>query len=91
MALQAALAALKLRSRFNSPDDPVFANQAGKPISDNNVVKRVFAKLPVELSWVTWHVFRHTHATLTKMLGASGRSLKGWPGGCCLRRKETRW
>ena len=44
MALQAALAALKLRSRFNSPDDPVFANQAGKPISDNNVVKRVFAK-----------------------------------------------
>ena len=41
MALQAALAALKLRSRFNSPDDPVFANQAGKPISDNNVVKRI--------------------------------------------------
>jgi integrase len=80
VALQAALAQLKLCSRFNSPDDPVFANQAGKPISDNNVVKRVFAKLPIELAWVTWHVFRHTHATLTKMLGASGQDRRGLMG-----------
>ncbi len=80
VALAAALAQLRARSRFNSPDDPVFANQAGKPISDNNVVKRVFAKLPRELNWVTWHVFRHTHATLTKMLGASGQDRKGLMG-----------
>jgi integrase len=79
-AVQAALAQLRARSQFGSPEDSVFANQAGKPISDNNVVKRVFAKLPVELNWVTWHMFRHTHATLTKMQGASSHDRRALTG-----------
>jgi site-specific recombinase XerC len=80
LAVQSSLTQLRARTKFNSPDDPVFPNQAGKPLSDNNVVKRVFSKLPVELNWVTWHCFRHTHATLTKMLGASGQDRRGLMG-----------
>ena len=78
--LQVALLGLSAHSRFNSPDDPVFANQAGKPLSDNNVLKRVFKKLPADLSWVTWHMFRHTHATFSKMLGASGQDRRALTG-----------
>ena len=78
--LHRALVGLSAHSRFNAPDDPVFANQAGKPLSDNNVAKRVFAKLPADLNWVTWHMFRHTHATFSKMLGASGQDRRALTG-----------
>jgi integrase len=79
-AVRTALSQLKARSRFNSPEDPVFSNQVGKPLSDNNVLKRVFQKLPPELSWVTWHMFRHTHATLTKMQGAGAHDRRALTG-----------
>ncbi|HEY6392348.1 MAG TPA: tyrosine-type recombinase/integrase, partial [Bryobacteraceae bacterium] len=76
-AVQEALAALRKTAKYKNDEEPVFANEKGKcdgkPISDNTVVKHVFRRLPhdLNLSWVTWHTFRHTHATLTKTLGAS--------------------
>lgn len=59
-------------SEFQSPDDFVFAGRRGRGLNENNLRKRVLApigkaaKLPFNLSW---HVFRHTHATLAEQLG----------------------
>jgi integrase len=49
----------------------VFVNQSGTaPIDQHNLAARTLkpaaAKLGME--WVSWHVFRHTHSTLTDQL-----------------------
>ena len=79
-AVLVALGRLRSVSNFSGPDDPVFANKVGKPLSDNNVVKRVFQKLPPELAWVRWHMFRHTHTTFSKMQGASAHDRRALTG-----------
>lgn len=56
----------------NGPDDFVFQNADGGPAGEDNLRRRVLApigkklELPFSLSW---HVFRHTHATLAEQLG----------------------
>lgn len=51
--------------------DPVLAGQEGKPVWADNLQKRHLKKLAVsvDLPWLSWHVFRHTCATLAKNAG----------------------
>lgn len=61
---------LKQRDRFTGPEDVVFANRNGKPVDAHNVNNRVFKKIGKELGIpLSWHVFRHTCATLTEIAG----------------------
>ena len=66
-----ALAGLRARSRFVAPDDLVFATRLGTPLNENNLLRRVLKPVAVKLGmpWLSWHVFRHTHATLGEQIG----------------------
>ncbi len=67
----AALAALHARSRFVGPDDLVFVSRKGTPLNENNLMRRVLKPVAARLGmpWLSWHVFRHTHATLGEQIG----------------------
>jgi integrase len=67
----AALTALRGSSRFIQPDDLVFASRNGTPLNENNLLRRVIKPIAVKLGlpWLSWHVFRHTHATLGEQIG----------------------
>ena len=58
-----------------SPDDLVFSTPKGTPLSPKNLYNRILAPAcdRIEQPRVSWHSFRHTHATL---LGEVGESLK---------------
>ena len=67
----AALKALRATSRFQGPDDLVFASGDGTPLDETNLMRRVLkpAARALGMTWVSWHVFRHTHATLADRVG----------------------
>lgn len=51
--------------------EPVFANLGGTvPMDQHNLAARVLkpASRKLKLGWVSWHVFRHTHNTMTEPL-----------------------
>lgn len=66
------LTEFKAVAKFAAANDFVFAGARGHGLNENNLRARVLApigkalKLPFNLSW---HVFRHTHATLSEQLG----------------------
>ncbi len=66
-----ALIGLRQRSRFSGPDDLIFASRNGTPLNENNLLRRVIKPIAVKLGmpWLSWHVFRHTHATLGEQIG----------------------
>jgi integrase len=70
-SLAAELAALKASTRWAGPDDPAFANEIGRPLNQNNVLRRVLKPLVKAkgLPWVSWHSFRHTNASLADQVG----------------------
>ena len=55
------LATLKLRSRYSSEDDPVFAARNGKPLKHRNATRRGFeaAAAKAGIEGVTFHSMRH--------------------------------
>jgi integrase len=65
------------RARVNSatPEDLVFQTAKGTPLSDKNLYNRELAPECDKIGQprISWHSFRHTHATL---LHASGEPLK---------------
>jgi integrase len=67
------LALLQLRkgSRFAQPEDLVFASRNGTPLNENNLMRRVIkpAGKALDMPWLSWHCFRHTHATLGEQIG----------------------
>lgn len=67
------LAAMKSRPEYIAPDDPVFSSSAGTPLNECNLMRRVIKPAAVALGmpWVSWHVFRHTHATPGEQAGMS--------------------
>jgi integrase len=67
----AALVDLRRRSRFSGLDELVFASRNGTPLNENNLLRRVVKPIAVRLDmpWLSWHVFRHTHATLGEQIG----------------------
>jgi Site-specific recombinase XerC len=57
-------------TKFCEPEDTVFCSSTGNPIIAENVNKREFRRLSKKLGVrVTWHVFRHTCATLAEEAG----------------------
>lgn len=66
-----ALASAKRRGNFTEPDDLVFASTRGTPLDETNLMRRLVKPVAKELGmpWVSWHVFRHTHATLGEQIG----------------------
>ncbi|HXU19790.1 MAG TPA: site-specific integrase [Verrucomicrobiae bacterium] len=70
-----ALLAQRGRSRQTGSDDLIFATRKQTPLNPKNLLRRQLrpACAALELPLVSWHSFRHTHATL---LGESGESLK---------------
>jgi len=67
----AGLAALRNRSKFTGPSDLVFATGKGTPLDENNLLRREIKPVGEALGipWLSWHVFRHTHATLGDQIG----------------------
>jgi integrase len=59
------LAALRLRSRYSSDDDPVFAARSGRPLRHRNATRRGFeaAAEKAGIEGVTFHSMRHAFAS----------------------------
>lgn len=68
-----ALLAIRVESKFTGPDDLVFASRNGTPLNERNLLRRVLKPAGAQLGipWLSWHVFRHTHATLGEEIGMS--------------------
>jgi len=66
-----ALTDLKHRGAFVGADDLVFATTKGTPLDETNLMRRLIKPVAKELEmpWLSWHVFRHTHATLGDQIG----------------------
>jgi integrase len=66
-----ALLELKSKSKWTGPEDLVFTSRNGTPLNQRNVLWRVLkpAGKKLEIPWLSWHVFRHTHATLGEEIG----------------------
>ena len=65
----------RVQSRQSGPEDLVFASRNQTPINPKNLLRRVLRPTcdALKLPAITWHSFRHTHATL---LGEVGESLR---------------
>ncbi len=74
-ALASVLERFKADSAQRSDNDLVFCTRKGTAYSDTNILHRVLkpAGKKIGAPWLSWHVFRRTHATL---LQAAGGSLK---------------
>ena len=74
-ALRRVLENQHARVAPNSPNDLVFQTVKGTPFSDKNLYNRELAPACDRIGQprISWHAFRHTHATL---LHANGESLK---------------
>ncbi len=66
-----SLSRMRARSKFVEPDDLVFASRTGTPLNENNLMRRVVKPVATKLGmpWLSWHCFRHTHATLGEQIG----------------------
>ena len=66
-----ALLQFRAQSKYTAPDDLVFASRTGRPLNENNLSRRVLKPAGARLGmpWLSWHVFRHTHATLGEEIG----------------------
>lgn len=73
--LVAALAELRKRSLHKGPEDWVFANYAGRPRGQQNILQRHLRPAAVRagIGKIGWHTFRHSYST---MLRAAGTDIK---------------
>lgn len=70
-AVVQALLALLDESQWTGPEDLVFCTAEGKPLNETNLCRRVLkpAGRKLGMPWLSWHVFRHTHATFGEEIG----------------------
>jgi integrase len=66
-----ALEGIRQKSKHTRPDDLVFSSGKGTPLNENNLMRRRIKPTARALGmpWLSWHVFRHTHATLGEQIG----------------------
>ncbi len=66
-----ALMAIRMASKFTGTDDLVFSSRNGTPLNERNLLRRFLkpAGRKLGIPWLSWHVFRHTHATLAEQIG----------------------
>jgi integrase len=71
-----AFEAQRAWSRQTGPEDLVFASRKQTPLNPKNLLRRVVrpACQATELPLISWHSFRHTHATLLSEVGESLRT-----------------
>jgi integrase len=74
-ALASVLESQRARADSTTPEDLVFQNAKRNPLNDKNLYNRELAPACDRIGQprISWHSFRHTHATL---LHASGEPLK---------------
>jgi integrase len=72
-ALRRVLGALRARANSPNPEDLVFQTMKGTPLNDKNLYNRELAPAcdRIKQPRISWHSFRHTHATLLHANGAS--------------------
>ncbi|MCB1021013.1 MAG: tyrosine-type recombinase/integrase, partial [Acidobacteria bacterium] len=65
------LAAHRASSLHPNPDDIVFCSRNGKPKNERNLLRRALkpAGEALGMPWLSWHVFRRTHATFGEQIG----------------------
>jgi len=70
--LVAPLAELRKRSLHKSPQDWVFANRAGRPRGQQNILQRHLRPAAVRagIGKIGWHTFRHSYSTMLRAAGA---------------------
>jgi integrase len=70
-SMAAALLEIRRQSKYIGPDDLVFATRRGTPVDQGNLLSRHLKPVGRKLGmpWLSWHVFRHTHATLGEQIG----------------------
>jgi integrase len=70
-SVMAGLMETRAKSKYTGPDDLVFDSRNGTPLSERNLLGRAIKPAGKELGipWLSWHVFRHTHATLGEQIG----------------------
>lgn len=58
-------------SAFKGPDDLVFGTEKGTPLDEKNLMRRVIKPIAsrLNMAWLGWHGFRHTHSTLAEQIG----------------------
>ncbi len=66
-----ALGRLRGHSSFSDPEDLVFASKTGTPLVERNLTRRYLKPVGEKLGipWLSWHVFRHSHATFGEQTG----------------------
>lgn len=81
-SLGKTLEAHKSRSTRTKPEDLVFTTPNGTPLSSKNLYNRVLAPAcdEIERPRVSWHSFRHTHATLLAEVGESMKTAQALLG-----------
>jgi integrase len=64
---------IRANTKSFSPDDLVFCTASGTPLNQKNLYNRVLAPAcdRIKQPRVSWHSFRHTHATLLTEVGES--------------------
>lgn len=80
--LRAELEARRARSKTTEPDELVFQTPAGTPLNAKNLYNRELAPAcdRIELPRVSWHSFRHAHATLLGEVGGSPKTAQALLG-----------
>ena len=70
-AVAEALAAHRNESSFSGPEDLMFCTGTSKPLSERNLLRRQLKPVGVALGmpWLSWHAFRHSHATFGEQIG----------------------
>jgi integrase len=81
-SLQKTLEAHKSRSIRTTSEDLLFTTPKGTPLSSKNLYNRVLAPAcdQIKRPRVSWHSFRHTHATLLAEVGESMKTAQALLG-----------
>ena len=69
--LRPILIGMSRRKKWTGPEDAVFAGRTGRPLDEHNYAEDYLKPVgrALGMPWLAWHVFRRTHATLTKFVG----------------------